>query len=99
MLSLSTTLITTPKLRVTKSMNVIVQSLVYRQYSKETWIKELTTCERAETLDKNLRELASIQTLLQRKEAQLKESELDGVTGGLINQDHVGRLRVRHLHL
>ena len=99
-LSLSTTLIMTPKLRVTESVNVIVQSLMYRQYSEETWIDEVTACEGAETLDKNVRELASIQTPLQRKQARLKESELDDVTGGLTDQDRVERLHVsRHLHL
>ena len=81
---------------------------MYRQYSEETWIDEVTACEGAETLDKNVdefkayfkQELASIQTPLQRKQAWLKESELDDVTGGLTDQDRVERLHVsRHLHL
>ena len=68
---------------------------------------EVSACEGAETLDKNVeefkaefnRELASIQTPLQRKQARLKEFELDHeATGGLSDQDRVERLRARHLH-
>ena len=88
-LSSSTTLMMTPKLRVTESVNAIVQSLMYKQYFKETWMDEVSACEGAETLDKD--ELASIQTPLQRKQARLKEIELDEVTGGLSEQDCVGR--------
>jgi len=105
-LSSSTTLIITPKLRVTESVNAIVQSLMYKQYSEETWMDEVSACEGAETLDKDVeefkaefnRELASIQTPLQRKQARLKEFELDEATGVLSDQDRVERLRARHLH-
>ena len=56
-------------------VNAIVQSLMYKQYSKEAWRDEVSACEGAATLDKDVdefkaevnRELASIQTPLQRK--------------------------------
>ena len=104
-LSSSTTLIITPKLRVTESVNAIVQSLMYKQYSEEAWRDEVSACEGAATLDKDVdefkaeinRELASIQTPLQRKRAK-KEFELDEATGVLSDQVRVDRLQARYLH-
>ena len=81
--SSSTTLFIEPKLLVTKSVRTIVQSLMYNQYTKESWCEEVSTCEGALILDQNVnefkaefcRELSTITTPHQRKRAKIRGSD------------------------
>ena len=105
--SSSTTLFIEPKLLVTESVRSIVQSLMYNQYTEESWCEEVATCEGALILDQNVDEfraefrgeLSTITTPHQRKRAKIRASDSDGLLNGLTDAQRVERLRLKHLGL